>query len=281
MDRVSEISRMKAITREAATRGQRIGFVPTMGALHEGHLSLVRRAREISDIVVASIFVNPTQFGPQEDYSHYPRDLENDATKLSQEGVDHLFIPSAQEIYPPSYATYVEVEGLGERLCGRSRPGHFRGVTTIVLKLFSIVSSHYAFFGQKDAQQVVIIQKMVEDLNLDTHIIVCPTVREADGLAMSSRNKYLDTEERQAATILYKALQHANEMIGAGTRNAAVIGQTMREMINSEPRARIDYIEIVNAKTLDPLTMLDGECLLALAVFVGPTRLIDNLIVNI
>ncbi|MBI3952318.1 MAG: pantoate--beta-alanine ligase [Acidobacteria bacterium] len=280
MEIVSEIGKMKAITQEAAARGQRIGSVPTMGALHEGHLSLVRRARERSDLVVASVFVNPAQFGPNEDYTRYPRNLEADAAQLAREGVDCLFAPSLEEIYPPGYATYVEVEGLSDRLCGKSRPGHFRGVTTVVLKLFEIVSPDYAFFGQKDAQQVVIIKKMVEDLNLDVEIIVCPIVREADGLAMSSRNNYLNAEERAAATILYKALQRARQMIDAGARNAEEIVQAMRAMIENEPRARIDYVEIANAKTLKPLTTLTGECLIALAVFVGPARLIDNLVVQ-
>lgn len=281
MEIIKEISRMKAITRQAAARGQRIGLVPTMGALHQGHLSLVRRAREMADLVVASIFVNPTQFGPNEDYTRYPRDLEGDAARLAQEGVDYLFAPSVEEIYPPGYATYVDVEGLSERLCGKSRPGHFRGVMTVVMKLVAIVSPNYAFFGQKDAQQVVIIKKMVEDLNLDVEIVVCPIVREADGLAMSSRNSYLNAEERRAATILYKALQRAKQMIESGARSVEEIIQTMREMIESEPHARIDYVEIVNARTLEPLATLTGECLIALAVFVGPARLIDNFIVQI
>jgi len=281
MEIVREISQMKAITRAATARGQRIGFVPTMGALHEGHLSLVHRARETADVVVASIFVNPTQFGPHEDYTRYPRNLGRDAALLAQEGVHYLFAPSVEEIYPAGYATHIEVEGLGERLCGRSRPGHFRGVTTVVLKLFSIVSPHYAFFGQKDAQQVAIIKKMVEDLNLDVEIIVCPIVREADGLAMSSRNRYLNAEQRQSAMILYRALQRARRMIEAGATNAAEIIQLMQETIASEPLARVDYIEIVNAKTLEPLTTLTGECLIALAVFVGPARLIDNFVVTL
>jgi pantoate--beta-alanine ligase len=281
MEIVKEIAKMKTTTRAAAAQGQRIGLVPTMGALHEGHLSLVRRAREMADVVVASVFVNPTQFGPNEDYTRYPRHLDADAARLTQEGVDYLFAPSVEEIYPSGYTTYVEVKGLSDRLCGRSRPGHFRGVTTVVLKLFSIVAPHYAFFGQKDAQQVVIIEKMVADLNLDVEIVVCPIVREADGLAMSSRNRYLDAEERQAATILYQALQRAKQMIEAGTTSAAEIIQTMREMIEAEPRARLDYVEIVQAKTLEPLTTLTGECLIALAVFVGPARLIDNLMVNV
>lgn len=281
MEIVKEIATMKAITREAAARSQRLGLVPTMGALHEGHLSLVRRAREKSDVVVVSIFVNPTQFGPNEDFTRYPRNLEGDATLLTQEGVDYLFAPSVEEIYPSGYATYVEVEGLSERLCGRSRPGHFRGVATVVLKLLSIVAPHYAFFGQKDAQQVVIIKKMAEDLNLDVEIVVCPIVREADGLAMSSRNRYLNVEERQAATILYQALQRAKQMIDAEARDAERIIRTMQQMIEAEPRARIDYVEIVNARTLEPLTTVSGECLIALAVFVGPARLIDNLVIQV
>jgi pantoate--beta-alanine ligase len=280
MEVVRGIGTMKAITRQAKARGQRIGFVPTMGALHEGHLSLVRRARQKADLVVVSIFVNPTQFGPHEDYDRYPRDLEGDIARLAQEDVDYVFTPAVQEIYPPGYATYVEVEGLSERLCGRSRPGHFRGVATVVLKLIAIISPDYAFFGQKDAQQAVIIRKMVEDLNLDVEIIVCPIVREADGLAMSSRNRYLNAEERAAATILYKALQQAKQMIEAGTKSAEKVIQTMRAMIESQPHTRIDYVEIVEATTLEPLTTLTGECLIALAVFVGQARLIDNLVVQ-
>jgi pantoate--beta-alanine ligase len=280
MEIIKEISTLKVITRAAAARGQRIGLVPTMGALHQGHLSLVRRAREKADVVVASIFVNPTQFGPTEDYTRYPRNLERDATLLAQADVDYLFAPSVEEIYPPGYATYVEVEGLSDQLCGQSRPGHFRGVTTVVMKLLAIVAPHYAFFGQKDAQQVVIIKKMVEDLNLDVEIIVCPIVREADGLAMSSRNSYLHAEARQAAPVLYNALQRARQMIEAGTRSAPEIIQALRRLIESEPHTRIDYVEIVNARTLEPVATLSGECLIALAVFVGPTRLIDNLAVQ-
>jgi pantoate--beta-alanine ligase len=280
MEIISDIGRMKAITRQATARGQRIGLVPTMGALHEGHLSLVRQAREKTDLVVVSIFVNPTQFGPKEDFSRYPRDLEGDAAKLAHAGVNYIFAPSVDQIYPPGYATYVQVERLSDRLCGRSRPGHFRGVTTVVLKLFSIVAPHDAFFGQKDAQQAIIIKKMVEDLNLDVNVVVCPIVRETDGLAMSSRNSYLNAEERPAATILCRALQHARQMIEAGTINADEVIQAVRTIIESEPRARIDYVEIVSPTTLEPLRTLTGECPIALAVFVGPARLIDNLVVR-
>jgi pantoate--beta-alanine ligase len=280
MEIISDIGRMKAITRQAAAQGRRIGLVPTMGALHEGHLSLVRQAREKTDLVVVSIFVNPTQFGPKEDFSRYPRDLEGDAAKLAHAGVNYIFAPSVDQIYPPGYATYVQVERLSDRLCGRSRPGHFRGVTTVVLKLFSIVAPHDAFFGQKDAQQAIIIKKMVEDLNLDVNVVVCPIVRETDGLAMSSRNSYLNAEERPAATILCRALQHARQMIEAGTINADEVIQAVRTIIESEPRARIDYVEIVSPTTLEPLRTLTGECLIALAVFVGPARLIDNLVVR-
>ncbi|MCS6806995.1 MAG: pantoate--beta-alanine ligase [Acidobacteriota bacterium] len=281
MEIITEVAPMKAVARATARQGQRIGFVPTMGALHEGHLSLVRAAQQRADVVIVSVFVNPTQFGPHEDFNRYPRDLQTDIALLEREGVQYLFAPSVEAMYPAGYATYVTVEGLADRLCGRSRPGHFRGVTTVVLKLFEIVRPHVACFGQKDAQQLVIIRKMVADLNLDVEIVACPIVREPDGLAMSSRNRYLQPDERQAATILYRSLQHARQMIDSGQRQAAEITAAMRQLIQREPLARIDYIEIVNAQTLDPLTVLEGECLIALAVFVGPARLIDNLVVNV
>lgn len=281
MQLITNVSTMRAVARATAAKGRRIGFVPTMGALHEGHLSLVWTAQQRADVIVVSIFVNPIQFGPHEDFDRYPRDLQADVALLEREGVDYVFAPSVEAIYPPGYATYVTVEGLADRLCGRSRPGHFRGVTTVVLKLFEIIRPHVACFGQKDAQQLVIIKKMVADLNLDVEIVACPIEREPDGLAMSSRNRYLQPHERQAATILYRSLQHARQMIEAGCREAPKIIEAMRQLIESEPLARIDYIEIVNAETLDPLNVLQGECLIALAVFIGPARLIDNLVVSV
>lgn len=281
MQLITNVSTMRAVARATAAKGRRIGFVPTMGALHEGHLSLVWTAQQRADVIVVSIFVNPIQFGPHEDFDRYPRDLQADVALLEREGVDYVFAPSVEAIYPPGYATYVTVEGLADRLCGRSRPGHFRGVTTVVLKLFEIIRPHVACFGQKDAQQLVIIKKMVADLNLDVEIVACPIEREPDGLAMSSRNRYLQPHERQAATILYRSLQHAQQMIEAGCREAPEIIAAMRQLIECEPLARIDYIEIVNAETLDPLNVLQGECLIALAVFIGPARLIDNLVVSV
>lgn len=280
MEVIHTIDEMKARTRAHRARGERIGFVPTMGALHDGHLSLVRAARQQCDIVVVSIFVNPTQFGPQEDYDRYPRDLAGDVNALTAEGVDYVFAPTVEEMYPPGFATYVEVEGLSERLCGRSRPGHFRGVATVVMKLLAIVAPHRAYFGQKDAQQAVIIKRMVRDLNLDPEIIVCPIVREKDGLAMSSRNRYLSPDERKAATVLYRALRRAQELIEAGETDAATILQAMRDILAAEPRARVDYVEIVHPQTLDSLSTIADECLIALAVYIGSARLIDNMLIS-
>ena len=276
MRTVNTIAGMKAAAIEARSKGKTIGFVPTMGYLHEGHLSLVRESRKSADVTVVSIFVNPLQFGPQEDFRRYPRDPERDAALLEKEGVDILFLPENREMYPEGYRTSVEVAGLQEKLCGRSRPGHFRGVATVVLKLFNIVRPDYAFFGQKDAQQVVILQKMVQDLNADMEIRAMPIIREPDGLAMSSRNAYLSAEERRAALVLSSSLGEARRMFENGERAAGPIRERVSSAIAAESLARIDYVEIVDPSSLEPVERIDGEALVALAVYIGKTRLIDN-----
>lgn len=273
---VRSVAEMKAVSREHRARGEQIGLVPTMGFLHEGHLSLVRECRAKSDVTVVSIFVNPAQFGPKEDLGSYPRDLEGDAGRLEKEGVDYVFHPEPSDMYPEGYRTYVAVEELEERLCGRSRPGHFRGVCTVVLKLFNIVRPDVAFFGWKDAQQVIILKKMAADLDLDVRIEALPLVRDADGLALSSRNSYLSTEERKAALVLSRSLAEARRMVEAGERDANVILGGIRKAVAGEPLARLDYVELVDLANLRPLARLDGEALLAMAVFIGRTRLIDN-----
>jgi pantoate--beta-alanine ligase len=277
LETIHTIEWMKQVARQARAEGRSTGFVPTMGALHAGHLSLVRAALGESQPVVASIFVNPTQFGPSEDFQKYPRTIEADARKLEGAGVDYLFAPESSEIYPPGFRTWVNVEGLSERLEGRVRRGHFRGVTTVVLKLLEIVQPQKAFFGRKDAQQARIIRQMARDLHLDTEIVVCPIVREPDGLAMSSRNAYLNPEERRAATILFRALDDARNSISRGERDALRLTAAMREALRTEPLAELDYAELVDAETLEPLTRLRGACLALLAVRIGATRLIDNL----
>jgi pantoate--beta-alanine ligase len=253
------------------------GFVPTMGYLHEGHLSLVRRARAENDRVAVSIFVNPTQFGPHEDYARYPRDLERDLRLLEPLGVDLVFVPSVEEMYPPGFQTWVIVEEVSRPLEGASRPGHFRGVATVVAKLFNILQPDRAYFGQKDAQQTVVIWRMVQDLNIPVEIVICPTVREPDGLAMSSRNTYLNPEERRAATVLFRALQAAKARYEAGERDAERLREAMREVIRAEPLARIDYVSVAHPETLQELERVEGPALLSLAVYIGTTRLIDNL----
>lgn len=278
MKTLTTVAEMHVAAAGLRALGKRIGLVPTMGALHEGHLSLVRAAKQHADVTVVSVFVNPTQFGPGEDYQRYPRDLQSDRAWLRQEGVDFLFVPSAEEIYPSDFQSYVMVERLGAPLEGQFRPGHFRGVATVVLKLFNIVQPHAAFFGQKDAQQCAVIQQLVRDLNLPVEIVVCPIVREPDGLAMSSRNAYLNPEERQAARVLWRSLCRARELIQAGERRAEEIVGEMRALIEQEPRARIDYIAVVDAARLEPLPRLSGRLLIALAVRIGSARLIDNMI---
>ena len=258
-----------------------VGFVPTMGYLHEGHLELARRARAENRNVIVSIFVNPAQFGPKEDYAAYPRDTERDLALLKKEGVNIVFMPGAEDMYPPKYCTWVDLEKVTERLEGAIRPGHFRGVATVVAKLFNIVEPTRAYFGQKDAQQVVVIQKMVADLHMNLEVVVVPTVREPDGLAMSSRNVYLSPQERKAATVIYKSLSLAQKLWGKGERNADVIRKKMTALIQSEPRAsRIDYVSIADAETLEELDRIDRKAVVSLAVKIGKPRLIDNIILE-
>jgi pantoate--beta-alanine ligase len=271
---------MKQVSRQARAEGRTIGFVPTMGALHEGHLSLVRAAVADSRPVIASIFVNPTQFVAGEDFQKYPRNLDRDSKALEDAGVNYLFAPDASEIYPPGFSTWVNVEGLSDRLEGKARPGHFRGVATVVLKLLEIVQPHRAFFGRKDAQQARIIRQMARDLHLNSEIVVCPIVREPDGLAMSSRNAYLNPEERRAATILFRALDGARASISSGKRDAMRLAASMRETIRREPLADLDYAELVDADTLEQVTRLRGVCFALLAVRIGKTRLLDNLLIE-
>jgi pantoate--beta-alanine ligase len=281
MEIVRTTSWMKEAVRLARAENHVVGFIPTMGALHEGHLSLIRRARADCSRVYASIFLNPTQFGPNEDLSKYPRTFARDVEQLTDASVDILFAPDAKEIYPAGFRTYVSVEGLSERLEGRSRPGHFRGVATVVLKLFAIVQPQFAYFGRKDAQQVRILQQMASDLNLNVEIVVCPIVREQDGLALSSRNTYLNPEERRAATSLHRSLDEARREINAGTRDALQLQTTIRKALSSEPLACVDYVEIVDAESFEPVTMVGTRPAYALlAVFVGKTRLIDNLLIE-
>jgi pantoate--beta-alanine ligase len=267
---------------EARRSGQTIGLVPTMGFLHQGHLSLIRRARKENDLVVVSIFVNPTQFGPDEDLDTYPRDIEGDTALMVDAQVDLVFLPGAEELYPEGYATYVEVQGaMTDKLCGRSRPGHFRGVTTIVSKLFHLVTPHRAYFGQKDAQQVAVIGQMARDMDFDIEIVACPTVREADGLALSSRNAYLSPRHRKDAVVLSASLFEAEKLVAGGEHRAAAVIRQISARIGSVPDAAIDYIAVVNAETLADLETLTGEVLIAVAVKLGGTRLIDNIRVTV
>jgi pantoate--beta-alanine ligase len=276
----NSIDEMRSASRAARQSGRRLGLVPTMGALHEGHLSLVRAARSSADIVAASIFVNPTQFGPNEDLAKYPRSFERDRNLLQSEGVELLFAPSVEEMYPAGAVTWVTVEELSNKLDGRSRPGHFRGVTTIVSKLFHIVEPDVAFFGQKDAAQVAIIRRMVRDLNLPVHITVCPIVREPDGLAMSSRNAYLDPEQRKEALVLQRSLLVVQQLIEQGQSSASNLIVAGRQEFAHKPSVRLDYFEIVNPDTLDPIQAIEDRALIAVAAYVGSTRLIDNLLIR-
>jgi pantoate--beta-alanine ligase len=258
----------------------RIGLIPTMGYLHEGHLSLIDQIKPYCDKIVVSIFVNPKQFGPGEDLEKYPRDFERDQEMLQQRDTDLIFYPSAGEVYPDPYYTYVVVEELGKVLCGRTRPHHFRGVTTVVAKLFQISKCDVAAFGQKDYQQALIIKRMIEDLNFDLKLLICPTVREPDGLAMSSRNSYLTAEERERATCLYQALSKAEELFKSGETHAARLREEMKSIIVAVPELGVDYLEAVDAETLQPLEKVDRKTLLAGAVWLGKTRLIDNILVE-
>jgi pantoate--beta-alanine ligase len=270
------IEEMRAACRAARRSGRRLGFVPTMGALHEGHLSLVRAARAACDVVAASIFVNPTQFGPTEDLAKYPRTFERDRELLGKESVELLFAPSLEEMYPAGAVTWVTVEGLSDKLDGRSRPGHFRGVTTVVAKLFHIVEPDAAFFGQKDAAQVAIVRGMVRDLNFPVEIVACPIVREPDGLAMSSRNAYLDPQQRKQALVLHRALMRVKKSWEGGERDAGKLVEAGRGEVAAEESVRLDYLEIVDPGSLDPVKDVNRGALVAVAAFVGPTRLIDN-----
>src|SRR5271170_6052126 len=271
---------MKEAARQARVESRIIGFVPTMGALHAGHLSLVSRARRDCDPVIASIFVNPKQFGPQEDFTKYPRTVEKDAEQFATAGVGALFLPEAAEMYPMGFATYVNVEGLSERLEGHTRPGHFRGVTTVVLKLLEIVQPHFAYFGRKDAQQAKLISVMARDLNLDTEIVLGPIIRESDGLAMSSRNAYLTPEERLAATVLHRALAAAREELFTGQRDTLRLQNTVRGILDAEPGVKIDYVEVVDADSFEPVAHITRSSYILLAAYLGKTRLIDNMLVE-
>ncbi|CUT00272.1 pantoate--beta-alanine ligase [Candidatus Chrysopegis kryptomonas] len=280
---ITKVKEMQKVADELRKEGKIIGVVPTMGYLHEGHLSLIRIAKEKSDVVITTIFVNPLQFAPNEDYDKYPRDLERDVKLAQSAGCDIIFHPSVEEMYPENFLTYVEVEKLTKVLEGEFRPTHFRGVTTVVAKLFNITKPHIAVFGQKDAQQALIIKQMVRDLNFDIEIIVAPIVRESDGLAMSSRNVYLSESERKDATVLYQSLKLAEKLIEESERNSGVIISKMEELIKSKPTAKIDYIAIVDPNTLEKVENLSEgkEYLIALAVRIGSTRLIDNTLVKI
>jgi len=272
------IEEMRSASRDTRSEGKRFGFVPTMGALHEGHLSLVRAAKAKSDVVAVSIFVNPLQFGPTEDLAKYPRSFERDRELLEKEAVDIVFAPQPEEMYPKGAVTYVTVERLSEKLCGRSRPGHFRGVATVVAKLFHIVEPDLAFFGQKDAAQATIIRRMVQDLNLPVEIVVCPIIREPDGLAMSSRNVYLRPEERKAALVLNRSLTETKNRFDQGERNARKLIAAGKRVMAQESRVRLDYFEIVDPDTLDPVLEVTRSALVAIAALVGNTRLIDNIL---
>lgn len=277
---VDTIQRMSMLSKILKKESKTIGFVPTMGYLHDGHLSLIKTAKQHTDVAVVSIFVNPKQFLPGEDFDKYPRDLTRDEEMARLAGADVLFNPSSVDMYPEGYTTYVDVEHLTNTLCGSSRPGHFRGVATIVTKLFNIVKPDIAYLGQKDAQQSIIIKKMVCDLNMDIEIKVLPTIREKDGLAMSSRNVNLSEKERKDALCLSNALAKAESAVRSGERDTAKILKMMEDIIKDRPTAKIDYIEAVDTKTLGPVDIVAGETLIALAVFIGKTRLIDNVILN-
>ncbi len=275
---IRKIKDMKEIVKRLKKEGKTVGFVPTMGYLHEGHISLIRCSKKDNDITVVSIFVNPIQFGKNEDLDRYPRDLDRDTEICKKEGVDYIFYPSADEMYPEGFSTFVEVEGITERLCGAFRPGHFKGVTTVVTKLFNIVQPDRAYFGEKDYQQLKVIQKMVKDLNMDVEVIGCPLVREKDGLALSSRNKYLTSEERKSALYISKALFRAKQMFENGEKDPVKVIDEIRKIISSQPHVKeIQYVEIVDPEKLTPKKSLEKGDVIAVAVFVGNTRLIDNI----
>lgn len=280
MQVIKKIKEMQAYSDEARASGKIIGFVPTMGYLHEGHLSLVRAAKKDCDVVIVSIFVNPTQFGPNEDFSDYPRDFEHDSALLEKEKADILFYPSVDEMYPEEQLTWVKIDKIAEHLCGISRPTHFQGVATVASKLFNIAKPHKAYFGQKDYQQCLVIKKMAKDLDFDIDIVTCPTVREKGGIAMSSRNKYLSHEERKSALSLDKSLVMAKKMIENGENDIEKIKRHIKEMIEREKFTKIDYVEILNSKNLEKIKKIKENVIVALAVFIGKTRLIDNMLIE-
>jgi pantoate--beta-alanine ligase len=282
MEIINRRKRMMSVARRLRREENRtIGFVPTMGALHEGHLSLIHEARAMCDVVVVSVFVNPAQFGPAEDFNSYPRDLTRDSALLAEYNVDYVFAPTVEEIYPPGFSTYVAVEGLSDQLEGAARPEHFRGVTTVVAILLNVIRPDFAFFGQKDAQQAILVKRMVRDLAFSAEIVVVPIVREESGLAMSSRNNYLDDDQRRAATVLNRALSKAREAYEEGEHSAARLIEVARATIEAEPLARIDYVSLNDAETLEKLEKIeDRPALVSLAVFIGKTRLIDNLVLG-
>jgi pantoate--beta-alanine ligase len=278
METIRPIKEMKEFSSQARAAGKTIAFVPTMGFFHEGHLSLMKEGRRRSDLLIVSLFVNPTQFGPREDFKNYPRDFERDRKMAKEVGTDILFAPEVGEIYPPDYQTIVRVEKVTQNLCGRSRPNHFQGVTTVVLILFEIVMPHVAIFGEKDYQQLVTVQQMAKDLHMNVEVIGMPTVREADGLAMSSRNTYLLPEERKAALSLNRSLQKAKELLQKGEQKADRILQEVKGILQSEPLVRIDYAQICDAQTLKDVDRIEGDVVVAVAAYLGKTRLIDNLV---
>jgi len=282
MEIINRRKRMISVARKIRREERRtLGFVPTMGALHEGHLSLVREARAMCDVVVVSIFVNPTQFGPQEDFNKYPRDLTRDASLLAEYNIDYVFAPAVRELFPPDFSTYVTVEGLSEQLEGASRPGHFRGVATVVAILLNVVRPDFAFFGQKDGQQAAIIKRMVRDLAFDCEVVVMPIVREQSGLAMSSRNEYLDDSERRAAVELSQALREAQQAFAAGERDGNQLVEIVRSNLQKQPMIRLDYVSVNDAETFEKVeTIEERPVLVSLAAYVGKTRLIDNVILK-
>lgn len=281
MEIINRRQRMSSIARKLRRENKTVAFVPTMGALHEGHFALVKQASSLADVVVVSIFVNPTQFGQNEDFDKYPRDLTADSTRLAEFDVDYVYAPDGEEVYPEGFSTYVYVEGLSEGLEGASRPGHFRGVATVVTILFNTVRPDFAVFGQKDAQQVAIVRRLARDLGFETEIVVAPTVREESGLALSSRNAYLSEEDRQQAAIIYQGLRDAKAAYKNGERNTAKLAQIVQDRIEAEPSARIDYVSVVDGRTLEPIEKVgDTEVLIAAAVRFGGVRLIDNVVLN-
>jgi len=278
MEVIKSTAEMQEISLRLKREGRIIGLVPTMGYLHDGHLSLIKKARRENDIVIMSNFVNPLQFGPKEDFATYPRDLDRDNKLAESAGVDYVFAPTTEEMYPQGYDTYVEVKGpITEKMCGKSRPGHFKGVTTVVLKLFLITQPDRAYFGQKDAQQAIVIRKMVTDLNVPVKIITCPIIREEDGLALSSRNTYLSSEERLQALALPRALSAGRDMIMKGETDPQKVRLHIKQILESSPGIRVDYVEVVDGDDLSDLSVIKGKVLLAAAVYVGKTRLIDNI----